>query len=51
MSISFTYTVVVEPDDFKIGELLEFLEGVEAAITQMHLDEVFGVLIIFDWKD
>ena len=33
MSISFTYTVVVEPDDFKIGELLELLEGVETAIT------------------
>ena len=48
-SILLTYTVVVEPDDFEIGKLVEFLQGIEAAITQVHLDKVLGVLIIFDW--
>ena len=46
-----TYSVVVEPDDFEVGERLEVSERVEGSITQVNLNQILRILLVLDWEN
>ncbi len=46
-----TYLIVIQPDDLKIGKLLKLGERVKRSFTEMHFNEVFGILFVVNWQN